>query len=41
MVGLITEVKHNNIEQGEKICCILHYGYRRNLIDCNLPFFWF
>ena len=39
MVDMITGVKHNNIEQGEKICCILHYGCRRNLIDCNLPFF--
>ena len=38
MVDMITEVKHNNIEQGEKICCILHYGCRRNLIDCNLQF---
>ena len=39
MVDMITEVKHNNIEPGEKICCILHYGCRRNLIDCNLQFF--
>ena len=23
MVDMITEVKHNNIEPGEKICCIL------------------
>ena len=38
MVDMITEVKHN-IEQGEKICCILHYGCRRNLIDCNMQFF--
>ena len=40
MVDMITEVKHINIEQGEKICCILHYGCRRNLIDCNLPLFF-
>ena len=25
MVDMITEVKHNNIEQGEKICCIIYY----------------
>ena len=25
MVDMITEVKHNNIERGEKICCILLY----------------
>ena len=41
MVDMITEVKHNNIEPGEKICCILHYGCRRNLIDCILQFFQF
>ena len=43
MVDMITEVKHNNIERGEKnmLHITVHYGCRRNLIDCNLPFFRF